>query len=374
MKINLTDVGVRALRPPLKGQLTVWDKTSPLGVRVSQGGSKTYIIFKGEGRRHTIARADAISLSEARIQAKRLIAEKTLGIAPPVVKSTIKFGDAVELFIEDNYRDKKPRTKLEANRLLTSHFQSFKVKGVGEITDRDISSELTKLTKTPSEQLHAFRALRTFFRWCIRPPHRYITHSPLEGYPAPGKDRKGKRILSDQELAKVWKACEGYFGDMIRLLILWGCRNGEIGRLKPEWREGQVMTIPGTHTKNSRAHAIPLLPMARAILERNKTNREYFFMGQTYDSHFNDGSWGKLKKELDARSGVTGWQVRDLRRTFRSNLARLKVPRELAEVMLNHVTGAGKNDLDEIYNRYDYIDEKREALKKLETHIRKITV
>jgi hypothetical protein len=84
------------------------------------------------------------------------------------------------------------------------------------------------------------------------------------------------------------------------------------------------------------------------------------------------GSWGKLKKELDKRSGVTDWQVRDLRRTFRSNLARLKVPREVAEVMLNHVTGAGKTDLDEIYDRYDRLAEKREALKKIETHLAKL--
>ena len=78
---------------------------------------------------------------------------------------------------------------------------------------------------------------------------------------------------------------------------------------------------------------------------------------------------GKLKQELDRRAGVTDWQVRDLRRTFRSMLARLKVPREIAEIALNHVTGAGRNDLDEIYNRYEYLEEKRDALARLEGHL-----
>lgn len=87
------------------------------------------------------------------------------------------------------------------------------------------------------------------------------------------------------------------------------------------------------------------------------------------EAHFNDGSWGKLKAEIDKASGVRDWQIRDLRRTFRSNMAKLRVPREIAEVLLNHVTGANKSDLDEIYDRYDYLDEKREALAKWENRL-----
>lgn len=372
MKTTLTDVTVNALKPPPKGQLTVWDKKSPLGVRVSQGGSKTFIFMVGSGQRRTIGRVGIIPLAKARDEAKRLIAERTLGIKAPEPVKGIRFDKAVTDFIDEHYRDKKPRTKYGVNRLLTTRYPALMRKALPDITDRDISTELAKLADTPSEQLHAFRALRVFFRWCIRPPHRLIKHSPLEGYPPPGKDRKGSRILTDTELKRVWDACEGFFGDMIRLLILWGCRNGEIGRLQPAWRDGTVLTIPGEFTKNGRAHAIPVLPMARAILDRQPKVNGYYFPGHITDTHFNDGSWGKLKKELDKRSGVTGWQVRDLRRTFRSTLARLKVPREIAEIMLNHVTGGGKGELDEIYDKYSYQDEKRDALKKLEAHLSKL--
>lgn len=82
-------------------------------------------------------------------------------------------------------------------------------------------------------------------------------------------------------------------------------------------------------------------------------------------------SWGKLKKELDKQSGVTGWQVRDLRCTFRSTSARLGISREIAEIMRNHVTGGGITQLDEIYDCYDYFPEKRAALQKLEAHLKK---
>lgn len=371
-KVSLTDLSVRAIKAPARGQVTLWDKSSPIGVRISAGGAKTYILMVGSGRRRTIGKVGVISLADARAEAKRILAEKTLGIAKK--PSTIKFAAAVALFVEDNYRDKRPRTKHEAKRLLESHFlPAFRNLPLSEITDADIGKQLARLAKTPSEQLHAFRAIRAMLKWCTRPPRRYISHSPLEGYEPPGQDRKGTRVLSDEELVKIWQACEGQFGSMVQLLILWGTRNGETGRLKRTWVEDGVLTIPGQFTKNGRPHSIPLLPMAQTILGEQPKRGPYYFPGRLGEqSHFNDGSWGKFKQDIEGRSGVPDWQLRDIRRTFRSNLAKLGVSREVAEALLNHVTGANKNDLDEIYNRYDYMDEKREALAKWEAYLAKL--
>ena len=49
-------------------------------------------------------------------------------------------------------------------------------------------------------------------------------------------------------------------------------------------------------------------------------------------------------------------------------MAKLKVRREIAELLINHVSGT-RNELDEIYDRYDYIEEKREALAKWEARL-----
>lgn len=177
MKANLSDVSVRALKPPPKGQLTIWDKTSPLGVRVSQGGAKTFVLMIGSGKRRTLGRFGIVSISKAREEARRIVAEKTLGITAPVIKLGVLFDVAVPSFIEDHYKTAKPRTKHEANRLLTTKFPLLSTKLLSEITDENVSADLKKLNDTPSEQLHAFRALRVFFKWCMRPPHRYIKHS-----------------------------------------------------------------------------------------------------------------------------------------------------------------------------------------------------
>lgn len=361
-KIALTDLSVRAMRAPAHGQQTVWDKNSPVGIRLSSGGAKNYIVLVGSGKRRTIGKVGVISLAEARAEAKRILAEKTLGLTKK--SSTINFETAVARFIEENYRDKATRTKLEMKRLLTSHFvPAFRSRSLSDITDAEVSRQLVRLGNRPSEQLHAFRALRAMLRWCTRPPRRYIPHSPLEGYESPSQDRKRTRTLTDAELVRVWRACEGQFGSMVRLLILWGTRNGETGRLRRDWLDDDVVTIPGEFTKNGRAHAIPLLPMAKTALDRQSCQGPFYFPGRLLsDSHFNDGSWGKFKKALEKKAGVYGWQLRDIRRTFRSNMAKLGVRREIAELLLNHVTGANKNDLDEIYDRYDYLKEKRDAL------------
>ena len=55
---RLTDVAIKSLKPPLEGQITYWDETLPsFGVRVSQGGTKSFVLVYGEARtRKTLGR------------------------------------------------------------------------------------------------------------------------------------------------------------------------------------------------------------------------------------------------------------------------------------------------------------------------------
>jgi mRNA-degrading endonuclease toxin of MazEF toxin-antitoxin module len=78
---RLTDVAVKSLKPPPEGQVTYWDETLPsFGVRVSQGGTKSFVLVYGEARtRQTLGRYPIISLADARTEAKRILAELTTG-------------------------------------------------------------------------------------------------------------------------------------------------------------------------------------------------------------------------------------------------------------------------------------------------------
>ena len=85
-KAHLTDIAIKALRPPRKGQETYWDQTlTGFGVRVSQGGGKSFIVMHGANRKRTsIGKYPIITLSDARTAAKRLLAEQTLGKHAPL--------------------------------------------------------------------------------------------------------------------------------------------------------------------------------------------------------------------------------------------------------------------------------------------------
>lgn len=253
--LGLTDLSVQSLKP----SLYMHRKTPAFGLRVGKR-RKTWMILKEPNRtKIRLGHYPDLKLAEARRRA--FVA---LGTPAGQKEISIEFEQAKRVFVEENYKGKSERSKSETRRLLNR--LKFKCT-LADVDDPAIERELRKLADVPREHLHAFQ---TMLRWCTKPPHRYIKRSPLEGYPAPGKDKKRSRILSDAELRKVWHACDGFFGDMIRLVILWGCRNGEVGRLQRAWREGRVITIPGENTKNGRAHAIPILPMARAMLDRQE--------------------------------------------------------------------------------------------------------
>lgn len=350
---TLTEIAIRQLKPS-ETYDTHWDSLPGFGVRVGRR-SKTYVVVVGrERRRITIGRFDAIKLADARKEAKRLLS------AEPEEKTTARsWQTARDEFLAAHYASCAAYTKYQATRLLTKHFKSLDTRQLVGIGDADINKSLETLQATPSEQLHAYRAVRTFLRWCTKSPRRYIRHSPMEGYDPPAKDRKRARVLTDQELKATWNASTRPIDGLFRLMTLWGTRRGETCALERKWVTDEVLTIPGTRTKNGRDLAIPLTPLAKQVLAACPSG-DYFFPGQR-EGHLVPNSIAKLHATVLETSATTGWTPHDLRRTFRTNMARLGIARDVCEALVNHAPPA----LDVIYDRYDKLSEKRAAL---ETH------
>ena len=359
-ELRLTELGVKSLKGSDR-YVSYWDDLTPgFCVRVGKR-TKTWCVVRGRNReRVTIGRFPDMPLSDARAEAKRLLS------AIPEAKSvTITFKKAREEFLEEHYRGKSARTKYNTERLLVRRFKPIEHEKLTAIEDTDLKRCLDALKATPSEQLHAYRAVRCFLRWCVRPPRRYLKHSPMEGYQPPGTDRKGTRVLSDDELSAIWQAAGTPRMMIFRLMVLWGTRNTETCLLERAWSANGVLTIPGAATKNGRDHGIPILALAERALGDSLGNNQFYCAGAHGLGHLTPGALGKLKREVEKRSGTSGWELRDLRRTFRSNMARLGVPRDVCEVLINHAPPV----LDEIYDRYDKIAEKHVALEKYEAFI-----
>ncbi|MBO6903576.1 MAG: DUF4102 domain-containing protein [Parvibaculum sp.] len=105
--MRLTEISLKTLQPPVKGQVTYTDDTLPgFGVRISQGGVKSFVVVHGRNRkRTTIGRYPTISLQDARKAAKQILAERTLGKheAPP-----INFEVGLKLFLATHFPENYP--------------------------------------------------------------------------------------------------------------------------------------------------------------------------------------------------------------------------------------------------------------------------
>jgi integrase len=366
--VRLTDLTVRAL--PMG---THFDATTPaFGIRVGKH-RRTWIVMRGQERRRIrIGHYPTVTLSEARKEAKRLLA------ATDISGKRITFGEAYETFKTHYIAHRKERTQRDYRRMIEKHFlPTLKPKRMDAITSYMLSAITDGLVDTPSEQAHALSVCRIFFRWAIRPQRRYISVNPLEGMQI-AKSKKRKRILTDEELRAVWAAAaedDGDFGDIVRLLILMGQRRGETGALADRYysHNRQTVTLPPELTKNNREHTFPVGPMASAIIhKRVQLQRENALLFKAKGSDLPFSGWSKCKKALDKLAKIAPWRMHDLRRTFRTTLGRLKVRPDIAERLVNHISA--RTDMEETYDLYTYLPEMREAIEKWEAFVHSVCI
>ena len=230
--MRLTDISVRALNPPEKGQRTYFDDSFPnFGCRVSQGGTKSFVVQYGPNRNLiTLGRYPVLSLKQARKIAHERLAEITLGRHRP---KSIAWDDAVTEYLDDCKQQNRPRTVAGYRRLLDRHFPFGRMR-LADITYDDLNRKIARLADTPGEQNHALVAVKIFFGWAIRPPRRYVHQDPCQGMvrsPRPARER----VLTDPELAAVFATAldgDDAFSPIVALLILSGQRRTEIGSLQ----------------------------------------------------------------------------------------------------------------------------------------------
>jgi integrase len=198
----------------------------------------------------------------------------------------------------------------------------------------------------------------------------YISVNPMMYLPKPAAERKRDRVLSDDELSRVWTAAEelGWpHGVAIQLLILTGARRQEIAELTRAEVKGDIVELSGSRTKNGQPHIIPLSSPALRIIESvpRVAGSEFLFTTQGKKPIT---SWAFIKKNLDAKLRLTEWHLHDLRRTVATGLQKLKTPLEVTESILGHTSGS-RGGIVGVYQRYDYAAEKRAALEAWGAHV-----
>lgn len=399
MKLDDKTVAALTLLAGKTERIEFDDDLPGFGVRLRAGGSRKWIVQYRVGkqqRRKTLGTvSEAMNAAKARKAAAKDLATVTLGGDPQAnkvdqrAKSAETFDVFAARFLARQERRLKPRSYEQIETHLTKHWSTFNGVSVHTIGKRDVAARLGKIAdeRGPYAANRARTTLSSFFSWAIG--EGIVDANPVTGTHLAADENKRDRVLGDDELADIWKACrDDDYGRIVRLLILTATRRDEVGGMTkteinlPE----RKWSIGAGRTKNNRAHELPLSDLAINIVEEAmaQPGRE------AHEAVFGDGAkargdavrgfsgWSRAKAALDARitqarkaavrDPMETWVIHDLRRTAVTGMAGLGVLPHVVEAVVNHVSGH-KAGVAGIYNRATYAPEKRQALDMWAAHI-----
>ena len=361
--IMMTDAKVASLKAPPTGGDEYRDlKVTGLRLRVGSSGKKTWLIRARSGDKvvnKKVGSYPEMGLASARSAAEKLMAALGSGGTKALHRTFKEVGDAwVEKISKDN------KSWQFQKRCLELHvYPEWEDRKLIDIRRGDVRELLDGLEGSIPNRILA--TIRPVFRFALS--RDWIEASPVEGIERPKIDAARDRVLSMDELKRIWIASArlGYpFADYAQVLTLTGQRRTEVASMR--WDqvdlEARTWTLESGDTKSSRAHLVPLSQAVIAILESLPRFGEFVFTtgGETHIS-----GYAKMKARLDAFIASDGsepmkaWRLHDLRRSVATHLVRLGVLEEVVSKVLNH---ASQGVTAKVYALHRYEPEKRSAL------------
>lgn len=380
----LTELAIRKLSPKGGARIEVWDDKMPgFGVRVSPRGTRSFVLMyyvAGRKRRLTLGRFPTMSLAKARQRAHEVLATIADGGTPelPEKSAVIHFATVVDEFVVGHCaRHNRASHAHETERLLRARFAStWGERDIRSITRGEVLLVLDAAVAEghSSTANHALAAVRKLFNWALE--RGLVDASPCTGISRPAPARARERVLSAVELGAVWhgaRSLSAPFSQIVRLLVLTAQRRGEVAGMR--WSEidwtNAVWNIPAERTKNGRAHAVPLSPLALDVLKSAPKIHDTFVFPARGNDAATPSGFSKTKRRLDEYASVSDWTLHDLRRTAATHLAGMGVAPHVIERILNHTTGT-LGGVAGIYNRFQYLPEMRAALERWADQIGKL--
>jgi integrase len=389
---TLTAAFIESAKPPQVGQACFWDrKVSGFGLRVSQGGRKSWVLLyrpKGQtnSRWLTLGTHPPLSLADARELAKDKLADIQKGGDPAADLrrscGTSTFGELTRRYlVEWATEEKKESSKNEDERVINHDLlPAWEHHEAGVISRRDVR-ELVDRVYARGAKVQANRVLALIsklFNFAIDKDIVAINPAYKVKKPLQHEERRG-RVLDVGEIRSIWKALEtepAVTAAMFKVLLLTGQRRGEVRGMC--WAEIDLesgwWTIPGGRTgraKNKLSHRVPLvgegLRILRELHAAKSEKCDYVFVGRSGKRPRADLQ--KLIGRVIESSEVDGFRTHDLRRTVGTGLASLGTELTVIKKVLNH---SEKGDVTAIYVRHGYDAEKRLALEKWDRRLHQI--
>ena len=367
-KRALSDLTVKRAKPPTNGQVDIFDAGYPgFALRVSYGGGKSWVYFYrigGRLRRRSLGAYPAVTLAEARQLWRDAKHQVSLGRDPGWQRaSDLNFESVAREWLKRDQADK--RSLKEVTRIVEKELiPEWGQRSIRDIRRHDILVLSDRIADrgatTMARRVMAY--VHRLFRWAKS--RDLIESNPATDLPKPGREVARDRVLTDAELAAVWKAAVeiGWpYGPAAQLLILTGARRAEIAELKWSEIHGNTIKLSGARTKNAEPHDMPLSEQALDVLSRMPriSGSEYVF-GKPLRS----GAWSNAKIKFSAAK-IQPWRIHDLRRTVSTGMNELGTEPHIVEAVLGHTV----KGVAGVYNRAKYEAAKRAALKAWGAHV-----
>ena len=319
---KLTDAAIARLRPGER-EYTVWDRSVPgLGVRVRPTGGKTYVLLEEvEGRTKRISLGPVSTMTVA--EARRSCHERRANPAPAAharpARAVPLFRDFVEgEWKEVHFHRYKPTTRRGMLSTLEGRLlPAFGSKPLDRIAPAEVRKWFDARSRAaPGGANKGVGLLRQIMNFAMAQGH--VENNPTQGI-RPNRRPKLTRFLSREEIA--------------RLLLLTGCRRGEIVHLR--WSEVQADGLVLADSKTG-PRRVPLNAQARRILDRQRRTESLFVFPSPLDPFrprsYQLSIWDRVREE----AGIEDVRLHDLRHTHASHAVMNGVPVPVVSRMLGH--------------------------------------
>ena len=366
----LTDIAIRNLKPTAQRR-EIADTVPLLYLIVQPSGRRRFCLrYRVHGRSRKMTLAAGLTLAAARKIAGDAALAIELGNDPADARRAAREkaaeaqANTLANVCAEYLRREGPklRTADQRARLLKQHvYGPLGHRPIGSIRRGEIVRLLDKVednSGTRSADM-VLAVLRKVMRWHAVRDENYVPAIVPGMRRQKPKEHERSRVLSDDELRKVWHAADPAtpYGALIRTLLLTGARRGEAAAMR--WGEllwhkaadftGDVWELPAGRNKAKEDLVRPLSRAALALLGARPRIQGSDFVFSV-DGRYPLSGLAMFKKRFDVACGVGGWTHHDLRRTARTLLSRAGINKDHGERMLGHVIGGVRGT----YDKYEY--------------------
>ena len=386
-----------------------------LFLRITPGGARSYVLrYSQDGRRGEAAIGDAsgITLVAARARAIDMLNTLTLQRIDPVQakraavaserqRKQDSFASLAEAYSKDSARRKRQGTLEYEAWILRKHIlPKLGARPYAELRRSEIIAFIETVGDTvghvTANRAHA--VIRRILNFALK--RDLIGANPALNIERLFPEVSRERVLNAEEIRAVWafldaaRAGSGFglapgqtqgqrpviiisptVATALQLCLLTLQRAGEVAGARIEefnWSE-RLWIIPADRMKGKRAHAVPLsgLAMARFQEAFALSGKPVAFSGRGRQESLDPKRLTRAMSRCCLHLGIARAGPHDLRRTGRTVMTseRVGVSYEVAERVIAHLVGSA---VSRIYDRNEYLRDKRDALDRWDAALREI--